>query len=774
MRNERVEPTSNISAQMVAAEDKLAKRILARKKHGKLKLKKKDKLLWNFQNKIILFTLILFILGVVTWTLLWLFIGELLKTHEWLIFRNAKSLWQSTVSEVSNNNNGGLLIHFWIVFVVPQAKGQVLCEDCVAAILKDSIQTSIINRTSVGSLQGLAVDMDSIVLSAGLRSDYWSTTGTGTNCMYDLYADRLHEHFPLDIHATSGGTICYFKLIASVGHLIRLSIVSLQIEADNCITDSLTIYDSLMPIKYKILYRACEPADSLVSLVSTNNLMLVMFKAAQIKERKEFHGYFEVITQETIVTKEKIGYEGRITSPYYPSYYPPKCLCAWNFQTPQRSLGIALKFHNYTISEKNVKGCERGWWKINEHMYCGYYVDHQTVFHIASSAVNIELQCSSKVSEKPLLVEYGSYNISQPCPPGHFKCSTGFCIQQMQRCDGINNCFDESDELFCVIIKWNCNSSFTIQDNLLACNGVNDCENGKDEQNCTHSVPCTKHTFRCRNNICIRKQNAKCDGTVDCIDGSDESSCGSSKSSNPISRIVGGTNTEEGEWPWQVSLHFVGAAYCGASVISKEWLVSAAHCFQGSKLADPRAWRAHLGMQTQGRAKFVSTVRRIVVHEYYNSRNYDYDIALLQLSKPWPDAMSHVIQPICLPPFSHKVRSGDKCWITGWGQKQEADDEGSAILQKAEVEIIDQTLCHSTYGIITARMFCAGLLSGKRDGCKGDSGGPLSCQSNGDGKWFLTGIVSWGYGCGRPNFPGVYTRVSNFAPWIHRYVPSVL
>nr|XP_054483834.1 transmembrane protease serine 7 [Agelaius phoeniceus] len=813
-----VNEVATISVQMVSAEDKLAKRILARKKHDKLK--KKDKLLWNFQNKIILFALILFILGVVTWTLLWLFIVQAenkdalyfvglfrvtnieflpeyrqKESKEFLSMAQtvqhvmnlvyttssfSKFYKQSTVSEVSNNNNGGLLIHFWIVFVVPQAKGQVLCEDCVAAILKDSIQTSIINRTSVGSLQGLAVDMDSIVLSAGLRSDYWSTTGTGTNCMYDLYADQLHEHFPLDTQATSEGTICYFKLIASVGHLVRLSIVSLQIEADNCITDSLTIYDSLMPIKDKILYRACEPADSLVSLVSTNNLMLVIFKAAQVKEQKEFHGYFEVITQErcgkAIVTKEETGYEGRITSPYYPSYYPPKCLCAWNFQTPQKSLGIALKFHNYTISEKNIKGCERGWWKINEHMYCGYYVDHQTVFHVTSSAVSVELQCSSKVSEKPLLVEYGSYNIDQPCPPGHFKCSTGLCIQQMQRCDGINNCFDESDELSCVVPEWNCNSSFAIQDNLLACNGVSDCENGKDEQNCTHSIPCTNHTFKCRNNICIRKQYARCDGTVDCVDGSDESSCscGSSKISNLIPRIVGGSNTEEGEWPWQVSLHFVGAAYCGASVISKEWLVSAAHCFQGGKLADPRAWRAHLGMQMQGRAKFVSAVRRIVVHEYYNSRNYDYDIALLQLSTPWPDTMGHLIHPICLPPYSHKARSGDKCWITGWGQKQEADDEGSAVLQKAEIEIIDQTLCHSTYGIITARMFCAGLSSGKRDGCKGDSGGPLSCQSNGDGKWFLTGIVSWGYGCGRPNFPGVYTRVSNFAPWIHKYVPSVL
>uniref|UniRef100_A0A672UJA3 Transmembrane serine protease 7 n=1 Tax=Strigops habroptila TaxID=2489341 RepID=A0A672UJA3_STRHB len=251
--------------------------------------------------------------------------------------------------------------------------------------------------------------------------------------------------------------------------------------------------------------------------------------------------------------------------------------------------------------------------------------------------------------------------------------------------------------------------------------------------------------------------------------------CGSSKSSNAISRIVGGTSTEEGEWPWQVSLHFVGAAYCGASVISKEWLVSAAHCFQGSNLNCSEVECALLFYLSHC-WQFVSAVRRIIVHEYYNSRNYDYDIALLQLSKPWPDTMSHVIQPICVPPFSHKVRSGDKCWITGWGQKQEAGLFlcSSAVLQKAEVEIIDQTLCHSTYGIITARMFCAGLMSGKRDGCKGDSGGPLSCQSNRDGKWFLTGIVSWGYGCGRPNFPGVYTRVSNFAPWIHKYVPSVL
>uniref|UniRef100_A0A8D0G9F5 Transmembrane serine protease 7 n=1 Tax=Sphenodon punctatus TaxID=8508 RepID=A0A8D0G9F5_SPHPU len=771
---------------MVNAEERL-ERLARRLNKSKSKRKAKGNSMWNFQNKIILFTLVLFIIGVIAWTLLWLFIVqaenkdalyfvglfrvsniEFLPEYRQKESREFLSVTQNVntttgfifVSAFSNNNNGGLLVHFWIVFVVPQAKGQVFCEDCVAAILKDSIQTSITNRTSVGSLQGLAVDMDSIVLS-------------GTNCIYDLYADQLHQQFPLDISATSERMLCYFKLIALLGHLIRLSIVSIQIEADNCITDSVIIYDSLMPIKSKILYRICEPTDSLITFVSTNNLMLVTFKSTQIKKLKEVHGYFEVIPQESISAKGSAGFEGRITSPYFPSFYPPKCICTWNFQTPQKSLGIALKFHNYTISEKSIKGCEHGWWKINEHMYCGYYIDHQTIFHVASFAVNIELRCSSKISEKPLLVEYGSYNISQPCPLGYFKCSTGLCIQQAQRCDGTNDCFDESDELFCAVSKQNCNASLLIQHKSLTCNGINDCEDGRDEKNCTQSVPCNNNTFKCSNSTCIRKQNAKCDGAVDCLDGSDES-CGSGKYSNTNHRIVGGSDTQEGEWPWQVSLHFVGVSYCGASVISKEWLLSAAHCFEGNRLSDPRSWTAHLGMRVQGNAKFVSTVRRIVVHEYYNSRNYDYDIALLQLSTPWPDTLRRVIHPICVPPLVHKARSGEKCWVTGWGQKQETGDDGSIILQKAEVEIVDQTLCHSTYGLITTRMLCAGVMSGKRDGCKGDSGGPLSCRSKGNGKWFLAGIVSWGYGCGRPNFPGVYTRVSNFALWIHKYVPSVL
>lgn len=82
-------------------------------------------------------------------------------------------------------------------------------------------------------------------------------------------------------------------------------------------------------------------------------------------------------------------------------------------------------------------------------------------------------------------------------------------------------------------------------------------------------------------------------------------------------------------------------------------------------------------MLTQGSAGHVASIRRIVVHEYYNARTFDYDIALLQLKKPWPPSSGPPPRPVCLPPPSHTVTGSHRCWVTGWGYRSEEGERGS-------------------------------------------------------------------------------------------------
>ncbi|XP_042612407.1 transmembrane protease serine 4-like [Cyprinus carpio] len=225
-------------------------------------------------------------------------------------------------------------------------------------------------------------------------------------------------------------------------------------------------------------------------------------------------------------------------------------------------------------------------------------------------------------------------------------------------------------------------------------------------------------------------------------------------------RIVGGVDTEIEHWPWQVSLQWNYQHVCGGALLSRRWIISAAHCFTVQK-QELKRWTVVLG-QTQVAASRGVSIEMIVVHSYYSRLSNDYDIAMLKLT--WPVTVGESILPVCLPP--HQLSVKEMLVVTGWGLLKEKGELPS-VLQKASVPLIDRSECSkpSVYGsAITPRMLCAGFLEGNIDACQGDSGGPLVYLSS---RWHIMGIVSWGVGCARDGKPGVYTDVSQLLNWIY-------
>uniref|UniRef100_A0A8C5D5B9 Peptidase S1 domain-containing protein n=1 Tax=Gouania willdenowi TaxID=441366 RepID=A0A8C5D5B9_GOUWI len=178
----------------------------------------------------------------------------------------------------------------------------------------------------------------------------------------------------------------------------------------------------------------------------------------------------------------------------------------------------------------------------------------------------------------------------------------------------------------------------------------------------------------------------------------------------------------------------------------------------------PSVWTVYLGKLLLSRSSSteeVARIRRIVLHHYYDQESNDYDLALLKLDRPASALLAGHARPACLPPPTHQLEAGLLCWVTGWGAMREG---ASNTLQKVDVRLVSEDACVRSYGdLVTPRMLCAGYRSGKKDACQGDSGGPLVCQES-SGRWFLAGVVSWGRGCGRPDYYGVYTLSTKAPP----------
>lgn len=699
----------------------------------------------------------------------------------------------------------GVIAYYWSQFDIPVNDLEIVPEFSEERVL-DALETGIkVQRSTAGGNKVKISEITASATDARMARD----PNAKVKCFFRLEAEGKEQRF-----SSPGYPVryppkqrCQWQIRAQKNKAITVTFPSFHVE-DDCSDDFVSIYDSLSPDDSQAITEKCgqRPPSNPLQVVSSGNIMLISLITDNVVQRPGFMAVYKAIPISEVRTcggtlSEK---EGVFTSPLHPSFYPPAVDCKWTIKVPAGQK-VRVKFTMFRLKEPGVdiRVCHKDYVEVMGTKYCGE--TSSLALTSEANVMDVIFHSDESYTDKGFSASYSAYDPSNPCP-NKFACSSGLCISKEQQCDGWNDCGDMSDEMKCKCgvdqfscnnglckpklwvcdrvndcgdlsdekqcscenTEWRCGNGLCLPQDLV-CDNKKDCEDGSDEASCKSSSGiCTEYTFKCADGQCVNKVNAECDRVNDCSDMSDEATCDCGTRPYKLNRIVGGQNAEVGEWPWQVSLHFLTYGHvCGASIISDRWLLSASHCFVTNDPANHVAsnWQTYSGMQDQYKQDGVQLrkVKKIVSHPDYNQMTFDYDIALLELSKPLE--FTNTIQPICLPSSSHVFPAGMSCWVTGWGALREGGQKAQ-LLQKASVKIINDTVCNVvTEGQVTSRMMCSGFLAGGVDACQGDSGGPLVCFEE-SGKWFQAGIVSWGEGCARRNKPGVYSRVTKLREWI--------
>ncbi|KAF5899657.1 transmembrane protease serine 3, partial [Clarias magur] len=388
-----------------------------------------------------------------------------------------------------------------------------------------------------------------------------------------------------------------------------------------------------------------------------------------------------------------------------------------------------LESHNVNMSERNSIN--------NPGSELAELTDCQT-----DATNNVQAQCPSPGIPVTKVQPFLSVVLS--CR-GKFRCSSSHCVSISAQCDGHIDCEHGEDELSCVRVSGKSAVLQVLSGGVWStvCSETWDSELGFSAcKQLGYSRALSQPVWFC---VCV------------CVE------CGFRPQYS--ARIVGGNLSQEGQFPWQVSLQFQNEHLCGGSILTKQWILTAAHCVYG--FAYPPLWKVFAGLTEQPitGARYLD-VEKIVYHGRYRPKGLDYDIALLKLSQPL--TFNGYIEPICLPHFGEEFEDGKICWISGWGATEDGG-EASVSLHSARVPLISAKACSQPevyQGYISPGMICAGYLEGGTDSCQGDSGGPLACEDS--SVWKLVGATSWGQGCAERNKPGVYTRITQALTWIHQ------
>lgn len=257
-------------------------------------------------------------------------------------------------------------------------------------------------------------------------------------------------------------------------------------------------------------------------------------------------------------------------------------------------------------------------------------------------------------------------------------------------------------------------------------------------------------------------------------------------------KIVGGLKAVFGQYPWQASLDVSWIAdpyrahFCGGSIFSDRWIVTAAHCVLRRQARDIVV---SVGMSALGVGGTRRNVNRIIVKSDYNRpKQHDNDIALIEIfGEPLPlSDPTLAVSAITLlangeDEFTNGAgpegaRTGTWFEVTGWGAMKAGGQQVRDLRVVAVPYLSSGVLpgvdsCNRPFayaGRVTDNMLCAGTRT--KDSCQGDSGGPLVLGSGSSAR--LAGIVSWGEGCAAVGKVGVYTRVAKYEAWVRACTAS--
>ena len=227
----------------------------------------------------------------------------------------------------------------------------------------------------------------------------------------------------------------------------------------------------------------------------------------------------------------------------------------------------------------------------------------------------------------------------------------------------------------------------------------------------------------------------------------------------PSPAVVGGTNAAQGEFPWMVRL----SMGCGGAVIAQRVVLTAAHCVRPT--GSYTRYTATINRANLSDTSVGQSIRSTYVYrapQYASTGTYDW--ALIELASA-PD-----VAPLSIANQGETSLNSGSFTVIGWGATREGGSQ-STTLKKASVPFVSDATCGQAYpDLAPATELCAGYSAGGVDTCQGDSGGPM--VKNVNGVWREVGIVSYGEGCARAGYPGVYSEIQAFSNAIKAKISS--